>query len=74
MRLHVDGYDGQRGGYRVVRTYHPRKSKHAFAWFVEEAEAERFCELAVHLRDADEVTSIKEQERRSAPGEPDDAR
>jgi hypothetical protein len=63
MRLRVDGYDGQRGGYRVVRTYHPRGLIFEFAWFVDEGEAERFCELAVHLRDADEVTEIKEQER-----------
>jgi hypothetical protein len=62
VRLRVDGYDGQRGGYRVVRTYHPRKSDHAFAWFVDEGEAQRFCEIAVHLRDADEVTGIKAKE------------
>jgi hypothetical protein len=65
MRLHVDGWDKERGAYRVVRTYHPRKNKHAFAWFIEETEAERFCDLAVHLRDADEVSAIKEQERSS---------
>jgi hypothetical protein len=68
MRLHVDGYDGQRGGYRVVRTYQPRKDKHHFAWFVEEAEAKRFCELAVHLRDADEVGDIKAQEAAYSSG------
>lgn len=54
MDLHLDGYDGEHGGYLVVRTYRPPMTRHTFAWFVDEAEAKRFIEIYKHFGDVEE--------------------
>lgn len=60
MNLHFDGWDSERGAYRVVRTYTPPMTRHNFAWFVEEAEARRFCRLMAELGDADGELHVNE--------------
>lgn len=59
MNLHLDGWDGERNAYRVVRTYTPPKQRHNFAWFVDEEEAKRFIELYRPLGDPDNGSAAK---------------